>query len=89
MARLLLTSKYVKLYLSATDVGSGRYQMKFSNNGTKWTSWKTYKASYSSWNMTNSTYGGTTTKGTKRVYVQYKDKVGNISSKYSDTITYK
>ena len=83
------TSKYVALYLSASDIGSGRNKMRFSNNGSKWTNWKTYASKFSNWNMTSSTYGGTTKKGTKKVYVQYKDKVANPSSYYSDTITYK
>ena len=82
------TSKYVTLYISATDNKSGVGYMRISNNNSKWTGWITYKTRYS-WGLTSSTYGGSTAKGTKKVYVQFRDKAGNISSKKYDTIVYK
>jgi len=81
-------SKYVTLNLKSSDSGFGVSSMRFSNNGSTWASWKTYKTTYTNWNMTSSTYGGNGNRGTKYVYVQYKDKVGNISSKYKDSIIY-
>ena len=81
-------SKYVTLNLKSSDSGFGVSSMQFSNNGSTWTSWKTFKTTYSNWNMTSSTYGGNGNRGTKYVYVRYKDKVGNISLKYKDSIIY-
>ena len=83
-------SRLTKLYLGATDTGGfGLYRMRFSNNGTtKWSSWVTYATTYSNWNITSSTYGGTASRGTKKVYVQFKDKIGNTSTKKYDTIYY-
>jgi len=83
------TNRYVTLYLGASDNYSGVKYMRFSNGSSKWTSWKTYSTRYYNWNMTSSTYGGTTSKGTKKVYVQFKDKAGNISSAKYDTIVYR
>jgi hypothetical protein len=83
------TSKYVTLYLKATDTGSGVKYMRFSNNGKKWTGWKKYASHYHNWNMTSSKYGGTTIKGKKTVYVQFKDRAGNISYKKHDHIIYR
>jgi subtilisin family serine protease len=81
-------SKYATLNLKSSDSGFGVSSMQFSNNGSKWTSWKTFKTTYSNWNLTSSTYGGNGNRGTKYVYVRYKDKVGNISLKYKDSIIY-
>lgn len=82
------TRKYVTLNLNASDVGGTVYKMMFSNNGTLWSPWYAYKATYSNWNMTSSAYGGNSNAGTKKVYVKFQDRAGNISAKYYDTITY-
>ena len=83
-------SRYVTLYLKATDTGgSGVKYMQFSNNGKKWSGWKTYKTKYKNWNMASKKYGGSKKKGTKKVYVQFRDRAGNISKKYYDTIKLK
>ncbi len=79
----------VTLTLSATDDISGVVTMRFSNNGKKWSSWKTYRTTYRNWKLTTKKYGGTTKKGKKRVYVQFKDGAGNISKKRSDSIRYR
>jgi len=81
-------SKYVTLNLSAADNVSGVRWMKFQNGYSKWTGWISYKTSYS-WNLTNPTYGGTSTKGTKCVYVRFKDNAGNVSSMKRDCIIYR
>jgi hypothetical protein len=75
---LYTQSTAATLTLSATDGGSGVYQMRFSNNGTTWSTWEAYATS-KAWTLT----GG---DGTKTVYVQYSDNAGNISTSYSDTI---
>jgi IPT/TIG domain-containing protein len=72
--------------LGASESGSGLYRMRFSNNGSTWSSWQTYTSTRTGWDL--SAYGGNTSGGTKRVYVQYRDQAGNTSGSYSDTITY-
>jgi hypothetical protein len=71
-------STSVNLTLSATDAGSGVSQMQFSNDGSSWSGWETYSIS-KAWTLP----GG---DGTKTVYVQYSDVVGNISNNFMDTI---
>lgn len=71
-------STAVTLALSATDSGSGVSQMRFSNDGSAWTSWESYAAS--------KPYTLPAGDGLKTVYVQYKDGAGNISSSYNDSI---
>lgn len=61
--------------------------VRYSNNGTSWTNWVTYTSTYS-WNITNTTYGGTSTEGTRYVYLQVQDAAGNISPTVSDAIVY-
>ena len=70
-------STSVTLTLSASDL-SGVAQMRFSNDGSSWSSWYSYSTS-ASWTLV----GG---DGTKTVYVQFKDNAGLVSSSYSDTI---
>jgi len=72
--------------LGATESGSGLYRMRFSNSGSTWSPWESYSSTHTSWDL--SAYGGNTSAGTKRVYVQYRDRAGNASGSYSDTITY-
>ncbi len=71
-------TRSVTLNLSASDQGSGVDDMRFSNNGASWSTWEKY-ASSKNWNLLAG-------DGTKTVYVQYRDKVDNISSSYSDSI---
>jgi hypothetical protein len=72
------TSSSVALTLSATDAGTGVSDMRFSNDGSTWTSWETYGTS-KSWTLT-------TGDGSKTVYAQYRDAAGNISATASDGI---
>lgn len=86
-----ITIKGGNTYTTSTSValrnsGSGIYRMRFSNDGSHWTGWKVYSSTYN-WNLANSSYGGNSNSGTKRVYAQYKDVAGTTSSK-SDTIIY-
>lgn len=71
-------STSVTLSLSASDL-SGVSEMRFSNNGTDWTSWETYEET-KSWTLPLDA-------GNKTVYVQFKDSVGWVSEVYADTIT--
>jgi Tol biopolymer transport system component len=71
------SSTAVTLTLSANDT-SGIAQMRFSNNGTDWTSWETYTTS-KNWTLPLG-------DGEKTVYTQFKDTAGWVSNSYSDTI---
>ena len=72
-------SNIVTLSLSANDPspGSGIGYASFSNDGNTWSSWENYSASRSGWDMTDSSYGGTSPDGTKTVYVKVMDRVGH------------
>ena len=72
-------STTVTLTLSATDTGSGLSQMKFSSDGTTWSSSESYSTS-KSWTLA-------TGDGSKTVYAEFKDVAGNWSSAVSNTIT--
>jgi glucose/arabinose dehydrogenase len=73
------TQTAVTLSLSATDA-SGVSQMRFSNDGTTFSAPVAYAAS-SAWTLTNG-------NGTKTVYAQFSDTVGNWSTApITDTIT--
>jgi len=72
----------VTLALSATDMGSGVAQMRFSNNPTDpnaWSSWANYATSFSPWTLTAG-------DGQKTVGVQFKDGAGNVGSAESTII---
>jgi hypothetical protein len=68
--------------LSASDPSpaSGVAWMRFRNGRTTWSSWFAYSTS-KWWTLTAGA-------GTKTVYVQYKDRAGNISAAASDTIRF-
>lgn len=71
-------SSTVTLTLAATDALSAVTQMRFSNNGTSYNAAVVY-ASTASWTLA-------TGAGTKTVYAQFKDAVGNWSAASTDTI---
>jgi subtilisin family serine protease len=67
------------LDLSANDATTGVAGMRFSCDQSNWTVWEPF-SSKKSW-----TFSGD--DGTKYIYVQYKDILGNISELFSDSIT--
>jgi len=71
-------STTVTLALSASDALSGVTQMRFSNNGTSFSTAEAF--------ATTKTWTLTTGAGTKTVYVQFRDGAGNWSSAFTDTI---
>lgn len=75
--------------VNLTLASTGASWMKFSNNGSNWTEYTdtAYATSYNGWNMISG-YGGTTSEGTKTVYVKFKDAVGNETDSITDTIIY-
>lgn len=91
--QMIAGSPTVVLNLSATDPlrpnytrqtdddASGVAYMRFSNDKSKWSNWVKYADSYR-WKLDTSTFGK------KIVYVQFKDRAGNISNAFSDDINY-
>ena len=74
-----LISKELGLTLSAADVGTGVDQVMVSNTGD---------FASSTWGVYQPGLGWTlpTGDGTKTVYVKFRDRAGNVSPVYSDTI---
>jgi diphthamide biosynthesis methyltransferase len=72
------TSTSVTLNLSASDAGSGVDEMRFSDDGSTWSAWEPYATS-KPWTLPAG-------DGSKTVYVQYRDLLGNISVSYSNSI---
>lgn len=73
------TSPEVNLSLSATDSGSGLSSMRFRNENTQtWSAWEPY-ATTKQWTLSSA-------DGSKSVYIQYKDKAGNVSTAARDLI---
>jgi large repetitive protein len=70
----------VRLTLSASDSGSGVSQMCVSNT-TRCTAWQPFARS-KAWRLAGNK------AGTKTVYVRFKDRAGNVSTLYRDTIRY-
>lgn len=81
--RASTTSRTVSLRLRASDPspGSGVSSMRVKNAGGTWSGWQAI-ATPKSWNLTR---GG----GKKTVYVQYRDRAGNVSAAARDSITYR
>ncbi len=69
----------VILDISATDTGTGVYEMRFSDNGAIWNEWESYAAN-KIWPLVSSD------PGTKLVFAQFKDRMGNLSLVVGDTI---
>jgi hypothetical protein len=67
----------VRLSLSANDITSGIWQMRFSNNGNDYSAWQTYDES-AQWTLQ---YG----EGSKTVYAEFRDYAG-LTSISSDSI---
>jgi hypothetical protein len=72
-----------KLTLSASDPSpaSGVESMRFSNDGINWSAWEPYATS-KTWKLSKG-------KGTRTVYVEFRDGVGNVSEIAKDTIVLK
>lgn len=72
------SSTNVILTMTASDTEGEAITMRFSNDGTTWSSWESY-ASTKSWTLTNG-------DGSKTIYMQLKDTTDNISNTLSNTI---
>jgi chitodextrinase len=71
-------SRTVTLTLAATDNAGAVSQMRFSNSTTGFSAAEAYATS-KTWTLSSGT-------GTKTVYVQFRDVVGNWSGSFTDTI---
>jgi len=71
----------VTLTINATDTANAVTQMRLSWNGTTWNSWETYAA-------TRNATIPLGADGTRTIYIQFRDAAGNVSTTYSDSITY-
>lgn len=69
----------ITLALTATDAVTSVTQMRFSNNGTSFSTAEAF-ASSKRWTLSSGA-------GTKTVYVQFNDAAGNWSTAVTDTIT--
>jgi len=73
------TGLSVTLTLDAADPGSGVSQMRFSNDGSTWSSWQTY-ATTANWSLAAG-------DGLKTIYAQFMDGAGNVSGSFTATTT--
>ncbi|MCL6590356.1 MAG: hypothetical protein K6U80_10425, partial [Firmicutes bacterium] len=78
-------SKYVMLSITdLKDSGSGVSQIRFSNKNIEayYSNWISCSNPFTqnNWDLTDTNYGGAAGDGVKTVYVQIKDKVGNITT---------
>lgn len=69
----------ILLNLSANDTGSGVAEVRVSNNNLTWSGWQSY-ADTITWAIP------ALDRSTHTVYVQVRDKAGNVSAVASDTI---
>ena len=68
----------VTLDLDVADAGAGGIEMRFRDEGGTWGAWQTYAAS-AAWTLP-------TGDGSKTVYAQFKDALGNTTTEVSDSI---
>jgi len=79
----------VDLSFGATAGGcSGVDQVRISNDGTNWWTSSSYLTSYTGWDLTNATYGGSTTQGTRTVYIAFREAGTSNWTQTSQTLTY-
>lgn len=71
-------SSAVTLYISASDAISGVYQSHYGNYGQAYSAWEAY-ATTKAWTLEDKA-------GTRRVYIQVKDNLGNTTAQLFDEI---
>ena len=76
------TTGTVTIYCNATDAAT----MRFSNNGSTWSTWEPYATTKASWSLVTGN-GGSAVNGTRAVYAQYRDAALNISATTAATVT--
>jgi len=79
----------VSLSFGATGGGcKGVDQVRISNDGTNWWNSSGYLTSYTGWDLANTTYGGSTTQGTRTVYIAFHEAGTSNWTQTSRTLTY-
>src|SRR5690606_8103559 len=79
------TTLTVSVAVSANDALSGVVEMRYSSNNSTFSNWVPFASPF---NYDLSQFGGNANEGTKRVYVQVRDRAGNTSNVASDGIEY-
>lgn len=74
----LTNGRFVSLSINATDPspGSGIAQMAFSNDGSNWSEWEAFCATHAGWDLTDPSFGGNESDGSKTVFAKVRDGVG-------------
>lgn len=72
----------LNLTIADSGVGVTGAQMRFSCNNSDWSSWEDYATPKTNFNIKTGA-GCTNADGSKIVYVQFKDSLGNASSSYN------
>mgnify|MGYP000900645027 CR=1 FL=1 len=80
---LYTNNRDVVLTVSAEDNATGVSEMRFRTENSPWSAWVPYATTY---NYTMD--AGFTHQGTNRVYVQFKDGVGNVGGDAFDSIIF-
>lgn len=80
---LYTNTRDVVLTIDAQDNATGISEMRFRTENSPWSAWVPYTTTF---NYTMD--AGFTHQGTNRVYVQFKDGVGNIGGDAFDSIVY-
>jgi hypothetical protein len=70
------SSPALTLYLAANDAHSGVAQMRLRNGGGVWSPWMAYQPSFA-WDLTS--FGGSTSTGTRLIYAELRDQAGNVT----------
>lgn len=79
------TSLNVSVATVAADVHSGVDQMRLSSDNATWSAWQAFTSPVA-YNLAAN--GGNSNEGTKTVWVQVRDRAGNISAAGADRIEY-
>lgn len=72
------------LTLSATDAGSGNYQMAFSCDNASWSAWQAYGVSFTAFNVETGE-GCSAGGGAKTIYAKYRDNLNIESTSVNDS----
>jgi lipoprotein-anchoring transpeptidase ErfK/SrfK len=84
-------TRKVTLSLASSDSVSGvRFAKIYQNRAKRWTSWISFTRSKKdyNWDLLNPTYGGSSEKASKCIYVKFRDRAGNISEPKRDCIVF-
>jgi len=84
----------VELDVEASGTGSGLSLLRISNSSAtsggvlKTALVMSYRSTFTGWSLTSTAWGGSGKHGSRRVYLQVRDRAGNWSSITSDVISF-